>query len=112
MATSTVGNLGIYSDSACTQTLTSIAWGTVTPGESWWKTVYVRNEGSTQITLSMTTINWVPTNANGPLSLTWNREGTVLAPSQVSAAELKFSVAADITGITNFRVDVVFAGNS
>ena len=32
--TVTAVNVGVYSDAACTQTLTSIDWGTISPGSS------------------------------------------------------------------------------
>src|SRR4030067_1818018 len=77
--TLTTVNDGVYSDSACTQTLTSIDWGTISPGTTVTRTIYVKNTGNSQITLSMTTNGWSPTSANGPLTLTWNKEGTSLS---------------------------------
>ena len=104
-------NLGIYSDSAATQTLTSISWGTVTPGGSITRTVYVKNTGNAQVTLGMTKMNWNPTTANGPLTLTWNQESTVLAPNQVATATLTLSALSSISSITAFNVDIVIAGS-
>ena len=103
-------NLGAYSDSACTQSLTSISWGTVSPGSSVVRTVYVKNVGTTQVTLSMTKANWNPANANGPITLTWNQEGAVLAASQVATATLTLSASSTISGITTFSMDVVITG--
>ena len=100
-------NLGIYSDSACTQKITSIDWGSTSPGASITKTVYVRNVGTTAVTLSMSKTNWNPTTANGPINLTWNREGTVLAANQVSAATLTLGVSSSISGITTFSMNIV-----
>lgn len=104
------GNLGIYSDSALTQTLTSISWGTVSPGSYITKTFYVKNLGATQVTLSMTKANWNPTTANGPVTVTWDREGTVLATNQVSYITLTLSASSSISGITNFSVDIIISG--
>src|SRR3990170_3966000 len=53
-------NVGVYSDSTCTQQLTSISWGSVAPGASAARTVYVKNTGTAQISLSMTRANWNP----------------------------------------------------
>ena len=36
-------NLGLYSDSACITTLSTIDWGTITPGNNQTRTVYVKN---------------------------------------------------------------------
>ena len=103
-------NLGLYSDSACTQSLASIDWGTISPGGSVNRTVYVKNLGNTQVTLSMAKTNWNPSTADGPLTLTWNRESTVLAANQVSTATLTLTVSSTASGITTFSVDIVISG--
>jgi hypothetical protein len=108
--TVTAVNVGVYSNSACTQNLTSINWGTISPNSSSTKTIYVKNTGNTQLTLSMTKINWNPANANGPITLTWNKEGTTLNAGQVTTATLTLSVSESISGITDFNVDIVITG--
>jgi hypothetical protein len=103
-------NLGIYSDSACTQSLNPFNWGTISPGGSATKTLYVKNLGTVQVTLSLSATNWNPTTANGPIALSWNREGAVLAASQVTTATLTLSTSSTASGITTFNVDVVISG--
>ena len=103
-------NLGVYSDSACTQSLTSINWGTVSPGGSVARTIYVKNLGTNQLTLSMTGANWSPASADGPITLTWNREGTALGANQVATATLTLRVSSSISGITTFNVNIVITG--
>jgi hypothetical protein len=105
-------NLGIYSDSACTQKLTSISWGNLSPGNSVSKTVYVKNTGNTALTLRMTTTSWNPTAANGPIRLSWNRENTVLAANQVTTATLTLTTQSSISGITTFSMNIVVSGNA
>lgn len=106
----TAVNVGVYSNSACTQNLTSINWGTISPNSSVTQTIYVKNTGNTQITLGMTKANWNPPSANGPITLTWDREGTKLNAGQVSTATLTLSISPSISSITNFDVDVVITG--
>ena len=108
--TVTAVNVGVYSDSACTQSLTSINWGTISPGSSVTKIVYVKNTGNTQISLSMTKTSWSPSNANGPITITWDREGTSLSANQVITATLTLGVSSSISGITTFSVNIVIAG--
>jgi hypothetical protein len=108
--TVTAVNVGVYSNSACTQNLTSITWGTISPNSTVTRTIYVKNTGNTPITLSMTKTNWNPANANGPITLTWNSENTSLTAGQVTMATLTLSVSQSISGITNFGVDVVITG--
>ena len=62
-------NVGVYSDAACTLNLTSIDWGSVYPGGSVPRTIYVKNTGNAPITLSMTTTSWNPTIAVGQIAV-------------------------------------------
>ncbi len=103
-------SLGVYSDSLCTVPLTSINWGSVSPGGTVTQTIYVNNTGSVPLTLSMQTSNWSPTGANGPLTISWNQAGVVLAPGQSTAATISLTVAASTTGITSFSVDISISG--
>jgi hypothetical protein len=103
-------NVGVYSDSSCTQNLTTIDWGTVAPGNSVTKTVYVKNTGNSDITLSMTKNGWNPTSANGPITVTWNKESTTLSAGASAAAIITLSVSSGISGITTFSVNIVITG--
>lgn len=108
---STSANISIYSDSACTISVTSIDWGALAPGGTVNRTVYVKNTGSgVSLTLNMTTSNWNPTSANGPITLTWNKEGTKLTPGISTVAVLTLSVSSSIIGITNFSVQILISG--
>jgi len=108
--TVTAINVGVYSDSACTTELTSIDWGMISPGNSVNRTIYLKNTGNAQITLFMTKTNWNPVNADGPITLTWNRENATLNVDQVTSAILTLTLSKSISGITNFSVDIVFTG--
>jgi hypothetical protein len=108
--TVTAVNVGVYSDSSCTQILTSIDWGTIAPGNSVTRTVYVKNTGNSQISLSMTKTNWSPAGADGSITLNWNREGTTLSVGQSTGALLTLSVSSGISGITTFSVNIVITG--
>jgi hypothetical protein len=104
-------NIGVYSDSACTVALAPIDWGSLSPGGTLSKTFYVKNiAGVASLTLSMATSNWSPTTANGPITLTWNRQGTVLAPGQSTMATITLSTSASMTGITSFGVQIIISG--
>lgn len=95
-------NVGLYSDYSCTQSVSSISWGTVSPGNSITRTVYVKNIGNVPLTVSMTKTNWSPTSANGPVTLTWDRENSVLTANQVVAATLTLGISSNANGITTF----------
>ena len=103
-------DLGVYQEWGCTNNLTSVAWGTLSPGDTATRTIYVKNIGTAPITLTMTTTDWNPTNANGPITLTWDRENTILDAGSVIAATLTLSVSPSISGITTFNMNVVITG--
>src|SRR3990170_5310733 len=100
-------NVGVYSDSACTNSQTSIDWGTITPGNNVVRTVYVKNTGNTAITLSMTPAGWNPLSANGPIAVSWNREGVSLSVGSSISATLTLSVSSSISGIATFSVNIM-----
>jgi hypothetical protein len=93
----------IFWDTNCTNKVTSITWGTITPGTSIRKNVYVRNDGTATGTLSMSYGNWTPTTAASYLTLTWNCTNCNLARSALVCAELTLAVQSNITGITDFN---------
>ena len=106
----TSANIGLYSDSSGTQSISSISWGTVTPGNIITRTLYVKNTGNIPLTLSMTKTNWIPTSANGPITLLWDRDSTLLNVNQVVAATLTLSVSSSTNGITTFSFNIIITG--
>lgn len=103
--------VGVYSDSACNQTVLSIPWGTLDPGESSDETVYIRNEGNIAVVLSMTTENWDPSSASSYITLSWNlEEGYVLNPGQSVQTVLTLSVSSSISGVESFTFDIIITG--
>ena len=103
-------NVGIFSDLACTQEVSSINWGTPEPGDVVTRTVYVKNTGNANMTLYLTVNNWTPVNASNYLSVTWDEESTLITPDQVVEAVLSLTVDNGITGIENFSVQIVVSG--
>lgn len=103
-------NVGICQDSGCTQQLSSIDWGTLDNGTSTAKKVYIRNEGTTNMTLSMTDNTWIPSDAPNYLTLTWNREGYLLANRTSVDADLTLSVSSSFTNGTDFSFNLVITG--
>jgi hypothetical protein len=103
-------NVAVYSDSACTIPQSTISWGLISPGTTITKTIYIKNEGNIPMTLSMRTANWVPSNANNSITLTWNQEGTNLNPDQSTAATLTLRVDQSISQITSFSMSIIITG--
>lgn len=107
----TTPNIGVYSDSACTQNLTSITWGSIAAGSSTTRTVYVKNTGTGTLTLSDPTIsNWNPTGASPYITISWDKTGTQLTAGQSTTATVTITVSLSITGITNFSNTITIQG--
>jgi len=81
-------NLGVYSDSSCTQPLTTIAFGMVTPGTQVTQTLYIKNTGNIAENLTMAVNNWSPSNANTYLTITWSPTSSTLAAGASTSATL------------------------
>ena len=103
-------NLGVYSDSGCTQTVTAFNVGTINPGGTGTQTVYIKNTGNIPETLTMTTGNWAPSGAGSSLTLSWNRQNTVLNAGATIQATLTLTAAANTGTLTTFSCDVTLTG--
>jgi len=102
--------VGVYWDGSCNNEVSSIDWGDLEPGATIDKTIYVKNEESITVVLSMTTDNWNPVSASSYITLSWNRENYVLNSGSVVQAVLTLSVSSSISGITNFSFDMIITG--
>jgi hypothetical protein len=106
-------NLGLFSDSQTVNTLSSLDWGTLNPGVTVTRTVFVKNTGTgVSLTLSLNSTNWDPISANGPIAVSWDREGTKLNPNQTMMATITLRVASNIIDITNFGVQIYITGTN
>jgi hypothetical protein len=103
-------NVEIYTDAAATTKLTNLQWGSLSPGGTVTKTIYIKNSGNTAETLNMTAAQWTPTLASSVLSLTWNKEGNSLAAGAVVPATLTLQVASDPGSVTSFSLNIVISG--
>lgn len=98
--------VGVFSDSACTQVLSTIDWGSHRPGEQVGVTTFIKDIQNTNLTMTMFTSNWNPTTAPKYLTCTWNYTGVVLRPAQVIPIQMRLSIASNVTGITSFSFDI------
>lgn len=102
--------LGVYLDASCTTPMTSLSWGTLQPGGSQNVVCYIKNEGNTPTTLSMSTSDWSPTSAETYLNLNWNYDSNPLDVDVVIQITFTLTVSPDITGVTDFSFNVNIVG--
>jgi hypothetical protein len=108
--TVTTVNIGVYLDSSCTQNATFVNWGFLRPGDNATETLYIKNNGTAPVTLTMTTESWQPTNASALMTLTWNLENTVLNATQSTEAVLTLSVSPDAGNLGDFGFNIIITG--
>jgi hypothetical protein len=106
---STVG-VGAYWDSGCTNRTSTINWGVMQPGSQRSFTVYIRNEGTSAITLTQSTSNWNPSAASSYLGLAWNYNGQSINPGATVQVTFTLTVSASVTGVIGFSFDVAIVG--
>lgn len=102
--------VGVYSEAACTNNVSSINWGYVEPGSTKNFTIYIRNEGNVPMKLNMTTEQWNPISASTYLSLRWDREAILVPASSVVKTVLTLHVSPDTVEISSFTFDIIIIG--
>jgi archaellum component FlaG (FlaF/FlaG flagellin family) len=107
---SSSAKFGIYINPTCTSAVSSISWGQLKPGAVQTLTFYIRNEGTSSLTLSKSLANWNPSTLSGYLTLTWNYTSQVLVPSSVLAVTLSLAVAANTPSTASFSFDTIISG--
>jgi len=104
-------NLGVYVDQACTSPVESFQWGLLEPSATANQTVYIRNEGNSNISMAMTLSNWNPTNASNCINLNWNYTGQTLEVNQVIQVRFTLFIRENVQGITDFSFDITITSN-
>ncbi len=103
-------NLGVYSNSGGTTTLSSINWGYISPGGNVNYTIYVKNTGSVPLTLTFTTGSWSPSGASSYFTLMWDYAGSTINVNAIVPIKLTLRVLSSVTGITNFQFQITITG--
>ena len=75
--------MDVYKDLACTIVQSSIVWGEIEAGASTSVTVYLKNNGDTNILLGLDSANWTPANCADYTTLSWDYDATALVPGVV-----------------------------
>jgi hypothetical protein len=104
-------NVGVYSDSGCTQAASSINWGNLAPGNNATFPLWIKNSGSSNLTLTMATTGWSPSNATQGITVNWDRQNTVLGSNQTVSATLTLIVSPSVDiSISTFSFNTTITG--
>jgi len=94
--------VNLYWDEACTDPIVHIDWGSVSPGGSVNRIIYIRNEETGPGPIYMVLSDWNPVDAAYYIHTTWNYDEQILYPNNVIQVTLTLSADPDTTGITSF----------
>jgi type IV secretory pathway VirB10-like protein len=73
-------------------------------------TIYVKNNGTIPVVLTMTTGTWSPATASSYVSLSWDMQDYVLAAGSSVQAVLTLSISSSVSGLTSFTFDITITG--
>ena len=103
--------VGVYWDNSLTNRVTEINWGLLEPGDKKSFTIYISNEGTAPLTLSMSTSNWNPSSAANYLTLTWSNTGQTINAGVTAQWTLTLTVSESVSGINSFNFDIIAVGS-
>lgn len=109
-----IATIGVdaYSDSNCTTILKEINWGNnILPNSTLSQVIYLKNNGTCAITLSMNTSGWTSTHLT-PFNLSWNCTNYKLEANNSTGAELSLTIPNDVTASTTFSFNITITGTS
>jgi len=108
-----IADIGLFSDEQCTAPKTTIDWGTIEPGGSVDKIVYLKNFGGEALNVTITPENWVPLDASDYMTLSWVGDDEIEA-SAVLGYTFTLTVHPNATGqeIGDFDFDISILGSN
>lgn len=104
--------IDVYSNQACTQSISSVSWGSIEAGSSIDRVIYVKNSGDYRVFIELSTDDWVPSDAVDFIHLSWDSDGIYLDPSAVLEATLTLNIDSSIDGIDSFSFDIILIGSA
>jgi len=105
-------DIEVYSNAAATQTCISIDWGTLNPGDTATRQMYIKNTGNTTETLHLSTASWNPLSASSMLTVTWDKEDTPLSAGSTVAATVTLTVGQNTGELGSFTFNIVIQGTA
>ena len=103
--------IDVYTDAGCTDIMTIVDWGEITAGGSSQVEVFVKNNGQTDVVVSLLTENWSSQTAYNYMSVSWDYGGSVIEPGEVINVNLVLSVDEYCPALTGFGFDIVIIGS-
>ena len=103
-------NVQVYWNSGLSNTVEEIDWGTIEPGKSIIKKIYIKHNSRFDLTLKVSDSNWNPVEASKYITFSCDKDGSIIGRREVVVATLTLKVSNEITGIQNFSFDIIIEG--
>jgi hypothetical protein len=100
----------IYWDQSCTNRTHTINWGTMEPNATKSFTVYIKNTGTIPERLNMRTSHWNPTTSQKYVTLTWDRENSILNRASNITATFTLRMSSDVANLAMFSFVITITG--
>jgi hypothetical protein len=101
-------NVAVYWDPLCTNTVTTINWGNLTPGSTTKINIFAKNEELEKpCFLYMNTQDWNPTEASHYIKLYWDYNSISIDVQTVLPITLTLNIKQDVTQITEFKFNII-----
>jgi len=101
----------VFSDANCTVRMTQIDFGFLDPGQTKNYSVYVKSQSNVEMTLTMTTEDWNPSNATAVVGLSWDCQGRQVSAGTVVLANFTLTMSQTTDGLSDFTFTIVFTGS-
>jgi hypothetical protein len=103
-------SIGVYWDKQCTKPVTSVDWGLLTPGQTGYLTLYVRNEGNQSIVLVERASNWKPSYGSRYLGFSWQASNLKIDAGKVVDTVQALHATLQAGMMSSFSFDIIFEG--
>ena len=104
-------DVDVYSNQACTQEMSSVAWGEIVAGEESEAKIYAKNNGDVAVVLSLITENWSSNMVKNNMNLSWDYDGSSIQPGDIVPITLTLSVNQDCEALSSFSFDIIIVAS-
>lgn len=99
-------DLGVYWNASGNSAVIDMDWGLLHPASNESKTIYVRNQGNTNVILFINATDWSPTTALNYITLTSDYRMQTIMPNQTIPITLTLRVSASVNELKSFNFNV------
>jgi hypothetical protein len=100
----------IFWDSKCTNRVSSIDWGSLEPGTDKTVTLFIKNKGKNQVTLSYHVSNWKTNEIANYLNIIWDYNGQRIGFKEVFQVRFTLYASENAATTENFSFDITIVG--